>query len=128
MNRRPANLKDMSSHAFFSKSIEWGTCWDNYSDDYFFTSPVGSFAPNDAGLYDITGNVYEWCWDWYDESYYYTSPEDDPFGPPSGDERTCRGNAWNCPPEVTSLQHRGSGSPDQYWPNVGFRIARSGAV
>lgn len=59
-----------------------------------YTSPVGSFAPNGYGLYDVMGNVYEWCWDWYDAGYYSASPYKDPTGPSSGDYKVLRGGSW----------------------------------
>jgi len=67
----------------------------NYANRWKYTSPVGSFAPNGYGLYDIAGNVYEWCADRYDESYYAMSPKQNPTGPSSGSYRVSRGGAWN---------------------------------
>jgi formylglycine-generating enzyme len=65
-----------------------------YDGVFPFTSPVGYFAPNGYGLYDMAGNVWEWCWDWYSSTYYSSSPSSDPRGPSSGSYRVLRGGSW----------------------------------
>jgi formylglycine-generating enzyme len=58
-----------------------------------YTSPVGCFAANEYGLYDMARNVFEWCWDWYGAAYSSGS-QTDPRGPASGSTRVVRGGSW----------------------------------
>ncbi len=119
--RPAANTRDESAHA------QWGieNYWEGYDDGYAFTAPVDTMAANAAGMYGVSGNVYEWCWDWYSETYYTESPIDNPTGPVSGEMRACRDAGFSCPIYQEVVTSRGKGYPYLAFSWGGFRIARS---
>jgi formylglycine-generating enzyme required for sulfatase activity len=100
---------------------------DTGADGFAGRAPVGSFPPNGYGLYDMTGNVWEWCADWFGEGYYAVSPAGSPRGPAAGEERVIRGGSWMCAANYCRgyrVAARSHATPDSGMNNLGFRCAR----
>lgn len=87
-----------------------------------YTLPVGSFAPNGFGLYDMAGNVREWCWD--REGAYPAVGGADPLGPDTGADRINRGGSWSLSANNAQSAARIDNSPDFAGQDVGFRTVR----
>ena len=100
--------------------------WANSSNT---THPVGTKAPNELGLYDMSGNVWEWCSDWYSDwygsSYYSSSPSTNPTGPSTGSDRVGRGGSWGSSAGYCRVSIRGSDDPGYRYSSIGFRLAIS---
>ena len=87
--------------------------------------PVGTKDQNELGLYDMSGNLWEWCWDWYDADYYDSSPEIDPIGLSAGSIRVIRGGSWRNYATGCRVANRGGSSPGYSYYNIGFRVVRA---
>jgi len=88
------------------------------------SAPVGKFAPNALGIYDMSGNVYEWVEDFYSREYYKNSPEKNPRYVESGRLRVLRGGSWNHDAEYLRSSSRFSSSPFYKSKYIGFRCAK----
>jgi sulfatase modifying factor 1 len=117
----------LEGHLFPNGDIigpEHATYGEIYSRDPR-TTPVGSHRPNDYGLFDMSGNVWEWCSDYYAPDAYLRGSTRDPKGPSKGSARVARGGSWNDTPRALRVSNRLEMTPSLVGPVFGFRCARS---
>ena len=86
------------------------------------THPGGSKKPNELGIYDMSGNVWEWCQDWFDRGYYKYSPAKNPKGAFGGTARILRGGSWINFAKVSRVTFRDINPPNHINNTIGFRV------
>jgi formylglycine-generating enzyme required for sulfatase activity len=124
IGKKGGNINDETVKMQFSDE----EIWNGYNDGFLYTAPVGSFNSNDFGLYDMTGNVWEWCSDFYDYNYYKSSPSLDPKGPLTGTlkagyNHSMRGGSWHHESKLLRIPYRAYSSPTYCQIDIGFRVA-----
>ena len=87
------------------------------------THEVMTKSPNELGLYDMSGNVYDWCSDGDDREYYADSPNNNPKGPSSGSGRVVRGGGWFSSAGYCRVSFRNGDSPSDSYGYLGLRLA-----
>jgi len=116
-----ANYSSSSSYSYdTSLTRGYHPTWNDGIIPY--TSPVGSFSPNDYGLYDMAGNISGWCNDWYSLTYYSSSPQSNPPGPTTGSARVLRGGSWYTQAYACRVSVRIGHTPDARTYRSGFRL------
>ncbi|KQP38829.1 formylglycine-generating enzyme family protein [Pseudorhodoferax sp. Leaf274] len=121
----PASLQGAANVFDRDAAVHWPK-WAGqafaFSDGFAFTAPVGSFAPNAFGVYDMVGNVWEWTADWHADDYYAHAPLDDTQGPADGEVKVRRGGSWHTWPLYARCGFRNWNTPETRYTLVGIRL------
>ena len=113
---------------YWGDTMDGKYCWyreNTWDVGQEYAHEVKKKLPNAWGLYDMSGNVWEWCQDRCWKDYYEHSPEKDPQGSPNGEERVLRGGSWRADPCLCRSAVRIGDAPDDTIGRSGFRVART---
>ncbi len=116
--RGPDGFRYAYGNTYDKESARSGRLWPDGA------LKVGSYAANGYGIYDMTGNVWEWCSDWYAADYYSKSPAKNPQGPKTGERRILRGGGWNTKHKYSRNANRLCDEPVMRFHVFGFRCAK----
>ncbi len=114
----------LHTEANFDASAEYKQPYSEEGEYRGKTLPVNSFTPNALGLYNMSGNVWEWCWNWFDSGYYNASPAVNPKGPASGADRVLRGGSWDASAIDCRVASRHYSAPNRSINYYGFRMVK----
>ncbi|WP_430165209.1 formylglycine-generating enzyme family protein [Paenibacillus algorifonticola] len=98
---------------------------NNASDGYEGTAPVDAYEPNGYGLYNMSGNVWEWCADWFSSDYHKLTPAHNPLFIKPTEKRSMRGGSYLCHRSYCNryrVAARSGNTPDSSTGNMGFRV------
>jgi sulfatase modifying factor 1 len=119
-----ANFYNGGSEDYETGTTGFHPTWSHNDDgNWPYSSPVGIFAPNGYGLYDMAGNMCEWCWDRFGS--YGAGAQTDPRGASAGSSRVYRGGSWYSGALICRAANRYDFLPDGRGDDFGFRLARS---
>ncbi len=95
------------------------------ADGYIGTCPVTTYLPNEFGLYNVSGNVWEWCSDWFSPDFHQTAVKVNPQGPEMGQQKVMKGGSYLCHKSYCNRYRVGartSNTPDSSTGHMGFRL------
>ncbi len=100
----------------------------NFNQNIGKTTAVGSYSPNDFGIYDMHGNVWEWCQDTWHKNYNNAPSDDSPWEDESSEARVVRGGSWNNNTNNMRSSARNNNNPDDRSYDFGFRVLCSSHI